>query len=233
MSLPTLNTPTYNLTIPSTKQKIKYRPFVVKEEKILLMALESEDDTQIANALKSIINACVTTKDFDFNKLATFDIEYIFLNIRGKSVGEVIELIVIAPDDGETEVKINVNIDGVKVKFDKDHSSKIQISDDLWVEMKYPGLDSFTKPQEDIDDTFKFVANSIDKIYNEEDVWDSSTTTPDEFVEFLENMSSKQFNDIQKFFETMPSLKHEVKFINPNTKVESTYVVEGLANFFG
>jgi len=233
MSLPTLNTPTYNLTIPSTKQKIKYRPFVVKEEKILLMALESEDDTQIANALKSIINACVTTKDFDFNKLATFDIEYIFLNIRGKSVGEVIELIVIAPDDGETEVKINVNIDDVKVKFDKDHSSKIQISDDLWVEMKYPGLDSFTKPQEDIDDTFKFVANSIDKIYNEEDVWDSSTTTPDEFVEFLENMSSKQFNDIQKFFETMPSLKHEVKFINPNTKVESTYVVEGLANFFG
>jgi len=233
MSLPTLNTPTYNLTIPSTKQKIKYRPFVVKEEKILLMALESEDDTQIANALKSIINACVTTKDFDFNKLATFDIEYIFLNIRGKSVGEVIELIVIAPDDGETEVKINVNIDDVKVKFDKDHSSKIQISEDLWVEMKYPGLDSFTKPQEDIDDTFKFVANSIDKIYNEEDVWDSSTTTPDEFVEFLENMSSKQFNDIQKFFETMPSLKHEVKFINPNTKVESTYVVEGLANFFG
>jgi len=233
MSLPTLNTPTYNLTVPSTKQRIKYRPFVVKEEKILLMALESEDDNQIADALKSIINACVTTKDFDFDKLATFDIEYIFLNIRGKSVGEVIELIVIAPDDGETEVRININIDDVKVKFDKDHSNKIQLSDDLWVEMKYPGLDSFTKPQEDINDTFEFVANSIEKIYNEEDVWDSSTTTSEEFVSFLESMSSKQFNDVQKFFETMPSLKHEVKFTNPNTQVESTYVVEGLANFFG
>ena len=120
-----------------------------------------------------------------------------------------------------------------KVQFDKEHTNKIAIDDTLWVEMKYPGLDSFTNSQEDIDDTFKFVANSIDKIYNEEDVWDSTTTTPEEFVQFLENMSSKQFNSVQKFFETMPSLKHEVKFTNPNTKVESTYVVEGLANFFG
>jgi|TARA_B100000073_G_scaffold246862_1_gene207283 hypothetical protein len=233
MSLPTLNTPTYNLTIPSTKQRIKYRPFFVKEEKVLLMALESQNDQEIADALKSIIVACVTTKDFNFDKLATFDIEYIFLNIRGKSVGEMVELIVIAPDDGETEVRININIDDVKVKFDKSHSNKIQIDKDLWVEMKYPGLSSFTNPQENIDDTFEFVANSIEKIYNEEDVWDSTTTTPDEFVTFLENMSSKQFNSVQKFFETMPSLKHEVKFTNPNTEVESTYVVEGLANFFG
>lgn len=233
MSLPTLSTPIYNLTVPSNKQRIKYRPFVVKEEKVLLMALEAEDDNQIADALKSIITACVMTKDFDFDKLATFDIEYIFLNIRGKSVGELIELIVVCPDDGETEVKINVNIEDVKVKFDKDHSNKIQISDDLWVEMKYPGLESFTTPQEDIDDTFKFIARSIEKIYNEEDVWDSSTTTEDEFVTFLEKMTSKQFSDVQKFFETMPTLKHEVKFTNPNTQVESTYVVEGLANFFG
>jgi hypothetical protein len=232
MSLPSLNTPTYNLTIPSTKQRIKYRPFVVKEEKILLIALESENDQEIADALKSIITACVTTKDFDFNKLATFDIEYIFLNIRGKSVGEVIDLLLTCPDDGETEVKVSFNIDDVKVKFDKEHSNKIQISNDLWVEMKYPGLESFTNPQENIDDAFKFVANSIDKIYNEEDVWDSSTTTVDELVGFLENMSSKQFNDIQKFFESMPSLKHEVKFTNPNTKVESKYVIEGLSNFF-
>jgi len=233
MSLPTLTTPTYNLTVPSTKQRIKYRPFVVKEEKVLLMALESENDQEIADALKSIIVACVTTKDFDFEKLATFDIEYIFLNIRGKSVGEVVDLIVTCPDDGVTEVKVSINIDTVKVKFDKEHTNKIAIDDKLWVEMKYPGLDSFTNSQEDIDDTFKFVANSIGKIYNEEDVWDSTTTTPDEFVTFLESMSSKQFNSVQKFFETMPSLKHEVKFTNPNTKVESTYTVEGLANFFG
>jgi hypothetical protein len=233
MSLPSLNTPTYNLTIPSTKQRIKYRPFVVKEEKVLLMALESENDQEIADALKSIINACVTTKDFDFDKLATFDIEYIFLNIRGKSVGEIIDLLLTCPDDNETEVKVSINIDDIKVQFEKDHSNKVQISDDLWVEMKYPGLESFTNPQENIDDTFKFVASSIDKIYNEEDVWDSSTTTVDELVSFLENMSSKQFSEIQKFFESMPSLKHEVKFTNPNTKVESKYVIEGLSNFFG
>ena len=233
MSLPSLNTPTYNLTIPSTKQRIKYRPFVVKEEKVLLMALESENDQEIADALKSIINACVTTKDFEFDKLATFDIEYIFLNIRGKSVGEIIDLLLTCPDDNETEVKVSINIDDIKVKFDKGHSNKVQISDDLWVEMKYPGLESFTNPQDNIDDTFKFVASSIDKIYNEEDVWDSSTTTVNELVGFLENMSSKQFSDIQKFFESMPSLKHEVKFTNPNTKVESKYVIEGLSNFFG
>ena len=233
MSLPIQTVPSYNLTVPSTKQKIKYRPFVVKEEKILLLALESEDDQQIANALEQIITSCVITKDFDFNKLATFDIEYIFLNIRGKSVGEEIELLLLCPDDNETEVKVNINIDDVKVQFDKSHTNKIQVSDDLWVELKYPGLSSFSSPQENIDDTFNFIAKSIDKIYNEEDVWDSSTTSETEFVTFLENMSSKQFNKIQNFFETMPALRHEIKFTNPNTKNEVSYVVEGLSNFFG
>lgn len=232
MSLPTLNVPTYNLTVPSTKQRIKYRPFVVKEEKILLLALESEDDAQIAEALKSIVCSCVTTKDFDFNKLASFDIEYIFLNIRAKSVGEIIELFLTCPDDNETEVKVNINVDDIKVKFDKGHSKTVKISDDLWVDLKYPGIDTFLGPQNNLDDTFTFIAKSIEKIYNEEDVWDDSTTTVDEFVSFLENMSSKQFNDVQNFFQTMPSLKHEVKITNPNTKVESSYTIEGLANFF-
>ena len=232
MSLPTLNTPTYNLTVPSTKQRIKYRPFFVKEEKVLLMALESEDDTQIAEALKGIVCSCVTTKDFDFNKLATFDIEYLFLNIRGKSVGEVIDLYLTCPDDNVTEVKVSINVEDIKVKFDKDHTKTVKISEDLWVDLKYPGLDSFMDPQENIDDTFAFVAKSIDKIYNEDDVWDDSTTTPEEFVSFLENMSSKQFNALQKFFETMPALSHEVKIVNPNTKVESSYIIQGLSNFF-
>ena len=232
MSLPTLNVPTYNLTVPSTKQRIKYRPFVVKEEKILLLALESEDDVQIADALKNIVSSCVTTKDFDFNKLASFDVEYIFLNIRAKSVGEIIELFLTCPDDNETEVKVNINVDDIKVKFDKGHSKTVKISDDLWVDLKYPSIDTFLGPQNDLDDTFTFIAKSIEKIYNEEDVWDDSTTTVDEFVSFLENMSSKQFNDVQNFFQTMPSLKHEVKIKNPNTKVESSYVIEGLANFF-
>ncbi len=233
MSLPVLNSATYNLTVPSTKQKIKYRPFIVKEEKILLLALESEDDIQIANALKDIIIACVTTKDFDFDSLATFDIEYIFLNIRSKSVGEQIELMIVCPDDNETELKVTINVDDIKVKFDKEHTNKIQIEDNLWVEMKYPGLETFMNPQENIDDTFDFIAKSINRIYNEEDVWDSSTTTIEEFVGFLENMNSKQFNSVQKFFETMPSLKHELKFKNPKTKVDCVYVIEGLSNFFG
>ena len=232
MSLPTLNVPTYNLTVPSTKQRIKYRPFVVKEEKILLLALESENDKEIADALRNIVSACVTTKDFDFEKLASFDIEYIFLNIRAKSVGEVIELFLTCPDDNETEVKVNINVDDIKVKFDKGHSKTIKISDDLWVDLKYPGIDTFLGTQDNLDDTFTFIAKSIEKIYNEEDVWDDSTTTVDEFVSFLENMSSKQFNDVQNFFQTMPSLKHEVKITNPNTKVESSYTIEGLANFF-
>ena len=232
MSLPILNTPTYNLTVPSTKQRIKYRPFFVKEEKVLLMALESEDDIQIAEALKGIVCACVTTKDFDFNKLATFDIEYLFLNIRGKSVGEVIDLYLTCPDDNVTEVKVSINVEDIKVKFDKDHTKTVKISEDLWVDLKYPGLNSFMDPQENIDDTFTFVAKSIDKIYNEDDVWDDSTTTSEEFVSFLENMSSKQFNALQKFFETMPALSHEVKIVNPNTKVESSYIIEGLSNFF-
>ena len=232
MSLPTLNVPTYNLTVPSTKQRIKYRPFVVKEEKILLLALESENDQEIAEALKNIVCSCVTTKDFDFNKLASFDIEYIFLNIRAKSVGEIIELFLTCPDDNETEVKVNINVDDIKVKFDKGHSKTVKISDDLWVDLKYPGIDTFLGPQNNLDDTFTFIAKSIEKIYNEEDVWDDSTTTVDEFVSFLENMSSKQFNDVQNFFQTMPSLKHEVKITNPNTKVESSYTIEGLANFF-
>ena len=141
MSLPTLNTPTYNLTVPSTKQRIKYRPFFVKEEKVLLMALESEDDTQIAEALKGIVCSCVTTKDFDFNKLATFDIEYLFLNIRGKSVGEVIDLYLTCPDDNVTEVKVSINVEDIKVKFDKDHTKTVKISEDLWVDLKYPGLE--------------------------------------------------------------------------------------------
>lgn len=232
MSLPTLNVPTYNLTVPSTKQRIKYRPFVVKEEKILLLALESENDQEIAEALKNIVCSCVTTKDFDFSKLASFDVEYIFLNIRAKSVGETIELFLTCPDDNETEVKVNINVDEIKVKFDKGHSKTVQISEDLWVDLKYPNIDTFLGPQNDLDDTFTFMAKSIEKIYNEEDVWDDSTTTVEEFVSFLENMSSKQFNDVQNFFQTMPSLKHEVKITNPNTKVESSYVIEGLANFF-
>lgn len=233
MSLPTLNSPTYELVIPSSKKKIKYRPFVVKEEKILLMALESEDDVQISNAIKDIINACVLTKGIKVEELATFDIEYMFLNIRGKSVGETIEMMITCPDDGETEVLAKINIDDIKVDFPKDHNNQIKISDNLWVEMKYPGIDMFASTEEDIDDTFKLVASSIRKIYNEEDVWDETTTSHEEFLQFVESMNSKQFAEIQKFFDTMPSLRHTINIKNPNTKVTTPYTIEGLSNFFG
>jgi len=232
MSLPTLNTPTYELVIPSTKKKIKFRPFVVKEEKVLLMALESESDVQIANAIKDIISACVLTKGVEVDTLASFDIEYLFLNIRGKSVGESIEMRLVCPDDNTTEVPIKINIDDIKVEFPKDHESQIQISDDLWVEMKYPGIDLFAVSDENMDDTFGLIGKSIRKIYNSEDVWDESTTTPEEFVQFIEQMSSQQFAKLQKFFDTMPVLRHTIKVKNPNTKVTSNYTIQGLANFF-
>ena len=232
MALPSLSTPTYELTIPSTKKKIKYRPFLVKEEKVLLLALESEDDVQIAQAMKDLINACVLTKGIDPDDLATFDIEYLFLNIRGKSIGETIDVRILCPDDDATEVTTQIPIDKIKVVFTKDHTNKIQLSDDLWVEMKYPNIDSLAQQEETVEDTFKLVSKSIKKIYNAEDVWDSSTTTEDEFVEFVEGMSSKQFAKVQEFFETMPSLKHTVKVRNPNTRVESSHTIEGLSNFF-
>jgi len=233
MSLPTLNTPTYELVVPSSKKKIRYRPFVVKEEKILLLALETEDDAQIANAIKEIISTCVTSKGFNVEELSTFDIEYLFLNIRAKSVGEVIELILTCPDDNETEVKVSINIDDINVEFDKNHTNQIKLTDDLWVEMKYPGIDMFANTQENIDDTFDIVSKSIAKIYNSEDVWDETTTTPEEFLSFVEGMNSKQFAEVQKFFDTMPSLKHTVQITNPKTKVKSSYTIEGLSNFFG
>ena len=232
MSLPTLNNPTYELVVPSSKKKIKYRPFVVKEEKILLMSLETEDEIQIANAIKDIISTCVSTKGFDVEDLATFDIEYLFLNIRAKSVGEVIELILTCPDDNETQVRVNINIDDISVEFDKNHTNQIKLSEDLWVVMKYPGIDMFATSQENIDDTFTLVAKSISKIYNSEDVWDETTTSEKEFIAFVENMNSKQFNEVQKFFDSMPALKHTVEITNPKTKVTSEYTIEGLSNFF-
>ena len=232
MALPSLNTPTYELTVPSTKKKIKYRPFLVKEEKILLLALESEDDKQISLAMQDLMEACILTKGIKVQDLASFDVEYIFLNIRAKSIGETIDVKLICPDDGTTEVTTQIPIDKIKVKYDKDHTNQIQINDDLWVEMKYPNIDSLAIQEETIDDTFKLISKSIGKIYNEEDVWDSSTTSEKEFEEFIESMNSKQFAKIQTFFETMPSLKHTVKIRNPNTKVESSYTIEGLSNFF-
>jgi hypothetical protein len=239
MPLPKIATPTYELELPSTKQTIKFRPFLVKEEKLLVLALESEDTKQITTAIKSVIKSCIQTRGVKVEELPTFDIEYLFLNIRGKSVGEEVEVNIIAPDDGETSIPIKIDLEDIKVVESEDHVKQIKLDDNLMMEMKYPSLDQFIKNNFDFDDnntvdqSFELIASCIDKIYNEEEVWSTSDVSKKEVIDFLEQMNSSQFKDIEKFFETMPKLSHTVEVKNPVTKVKSTVVLEGLSSFFG
>jgi hypothetical protein len=238
MPLPKISAPTYELELPSTKETIKYRPFLVKEEKLLLIAMESEDTKQITNAIKTVIKNCIETKNIKVESLPTFDIEFLFLNIRGKSVGEEIEVNVVCPDDEETNVAIKLNIDDVQVKRDENHTNKIKLDDNLMMEMKYPSLDQFIKNNFDfstgnaMEQSFDLIASCVDKVYNAEEVWSASDFTKKEMVEFLDQMNSSQFKEIEKFFETMPKLSHTVKIKNPKTDVESDVVLEGLSSFF-
>lgn len=238
MPLPTITTPTYELELPSTGKSIQYRPFLVKEEKLLVLALESENSKEISNAIKTVLKNCIKTKGIKVESLPTFDIEYLFLNIRGKSVGEEIEVNLIAPDDGETSVPITINIDEIKVQKSKDHTNKIKLDDNLMMEMKYPSLDQFIKNNFDvsgnidIDQSFELISSCIDKIYTAEEVWVSTDVTKKELIDFLEQMNSVQFKQIEQFFETMPKLSHEITFTNPKTKAKSTVVLEGLSSFF-
>jgi len=238
MPLPTISTPTYELELPSTGKPIKYRPFLVKEEKLLVLALETEDTKEISNAIKAVLKNCIQTRGIKVESLPTFDIEYLFLNIRGKSVGEEIQVNLIAPDDGETSVPVTINIDEIKVNKSEDHTNQIKLDDNLMMEMKYPSLDQFIKNNFDmsgnvgIDQSFELIASCVDKIYSEEEVWVAADVTKKELVDFLEQMNSIQFKQIEKFFETMPKLSHEITFTNPKTKVENTVVLEGLSSFF-
>ena len=237
MPLPKISTPTYELVIPSTKKKIKYRPFLVKEEKVLIIAMESENTTTIANAVKEVISNCVLTRGVKVNELATFDIEYLFLNIRGKSVGEEVEVLVTCPDDGETKVPTVITLDEIEVQFDKDHSRDIKLDDELSMRLKYPSMDEFVKSNFtlndiDVDDTFEIVMSCIEQIYNEEESWSAKDCTKKELKEFVEQLSSKQFKEVEKFFATMPKLSHTIKVTNPNTGVVNDVVLEGLASFF-
>ena len=238
MPLPTIVTPTYELELPSTGKKIKYRPFLVKEEKLLVLALETENTKDITTAIKTVLKNCIQTRGVKVENLPTFDIEYLFLNIRGKSVGEDIEVNLIAPDDDVTEVPVTINIDDIKIQKDKKHNNKLKLDESLVMEMKYPSLDQFIKSNFDftdeatMDQSFDLIAACIDKIYNEEEVWSTADCTKKEVKDFLEQMNSMQFKEIEKFFETMPKLSHSVTFTNPKTKVESTVVLEGLSSFF-
>ena len=239
MPLPKIATPSYELVIPSSKKKIKFRPFLVKEEKILILAMESQDSKQIANAVKNVISSCILSRGIKVEKLSTFDIEYLFLNIRGKSVGEQIEVMVTCPDDKKTQVPSVINIDSIKVQTDKSHSRDIVLDGQYTLRMKYPSLDEFIKNNfsnigdVNVDDTFDLIASCIEQVFSEEESFAASDCTKKELSQFLEQLNSSQFKEIEKFFETMPKLSHTVKVINPNTQVESEIVIEGLQSFFG
>ena len=238
MPLPKIATPVYELELPSTGQTIEYRPFLVKEEKVLVIALESEDTKQITTAIKNVIKNCIRTKGVKVEDLPTFDIEYLFLNIRGKSVGEEIEVNVTCPDDGVTQVPITINLDDIQVQKNEEHTNRIKVDDSIMMEMKYPSLDQFIKNNFDFDEknamdqSFDLIATCIDKIFTEDEVWAVEDCSKKEIVEFLEQMNSSQFKEIEKFFETMPKLSHSIKVKNPKTKKENEVVIEGLAGFF-
>ena len=238
MPLPKIATPTYELELPSTGESIQFRPFLVKEEKVLVLALESEDTKQITTAIKAVIKSCVQTKGIKVEALPTFDIEFLFLNIRGKSVGENIEVNIICPDDETTEVPVTIDLDEIHVQKNDEHTRQIKIDDTLMMEMKYPSLDQFIKNNFDfenknaMDQSFDLITSCVDKIYSEDDVWAADDCSKKELKDFLEQMNSSQFKGIETFFETMPKLSHKIKVTNPNTKVESEVVLEGLASFF-
>ena len=241
MPLPKIATPSYELELPSTGKTITYRPFLVKEEKLLVIALESEDTKQITNAIKAVIRACVLTKGIKVETLPTFDIEYLFLNIRGKSVGEDLDVKLICPDDNKTEVNVNINLDDIQVNKPEGHSNKIKLDNNLMMELKYPSLNEFIKNNFDpnevgtnaMEQSFDLIGSCINKIYNEDEVWVAADCSKKEINEFLDSMNSNQFKEVEKFFETMPKLSHTVKITNPKTKVKSDVVLEGLASFFG
>ncbi len=238
MPLPKIATPTYELELPSSGETIRYRPVLVKEEKVLVIALESEDTKQITTAIKAVLKSCVLTKGIKVEKLPTFDIEYLFLNIRGKSVGEELDVNVICPDDEKTSVPVSINLDDIQVQKNDEHDNKIKLDDNIMMELKYPSLDQFIKNNFEFDEknamqqSFDLIGSCIDKIYTEDEVWASADCTKKEMKDFLEQMNSNQFKEIESFFDTMPKLSHTISVTNPKTKVKSDVVLEGLASFF-
>ena len=239
MPLPKISTPLYELQLPSNGKKIKYRPFLVREEKVLILALEGGDNKSITNAVKKILKDCISTRGIKVEELPTFDIEYLFLNIRGKSVGEALDLIVTCPDDNKTTVPVKVYIDEIGIKINDQHKKDIVLNPNLTLRMKYPSMNEFIANNfeisgdvDQLDQSFDIIASCIDMVYNDEESWAASDCTKKELKEWLQDLNSKQFKELETFFETMPKLSHTLKVTNPNTKVESEIVLEGLASFF-
>lgn len=233
MPLPSPPIPLYELTVPSTGKKIVYRPFLTKEEKILLIALESQDEKEIILAIKQTLKNCIQTR-IKIDDLAVFDVEYIFLNARARSIGEIIELKLTCPDDNETQVDVAININSIKVNKDKNHTSEIKIDDNMIVKMKYPNINSLLDiDSNQTEDAIDVLSNCISQVITEDEVHDCSQYSKKELIEWIEKLTPKQFQEVQKFFTNMPKLQHVVKVTNPNTGVESEVVIEGLYNFFG
>ena len=238
MPLPKVNTPTYELVLPSTNKKIKYRPFLVREEKILIMALETEDVKQITSSVIEILNACILTRGIKIEKLATFDLEYLFLNVRAKSVGESIDVNVTCPDDNKTTVEVKVDIDSIKIIKSKNHKDTVKLDDTLSLKLNYPSIEQFIENNfesskgGEVTNTLDMITSCIDMIYSDEESWNASETPKKDLEEFIEQLNTKQFRVIEGFFDTMPKLSHSIKVKNPKTDVESTVVLEGLAAFF-
>ena len=236
MALPKLGYPTYELELPSTGKTVKYRPFLVKEEKVLLLALESEDEKQVTNAVKDLLKNCVISR-IKVDQLPSFDLEYLFLKIRAASIGEVITLNVTCLDDNKTQVEAKINIDEVEVTKPEGHDKQIMFDDKTGIIMRYPSMQQFVEReflQKDMktDEVYDFIADSIEQIFDEDEVYDSSTTTKKEFRTFVDSLTTKQFEKIQKFYETSPKLSHTFTVVNPNTGKDSEYTIEGLQSFF-
>ena len=237
MALPKLTTPTYELEIPSTDEKIKYRPFLVKEEKILMMALESKSEKDITQAVKDIVSECTFNK-VNIDNMPMFDVEYIFLQVRSKSVGEVSKLKLLCPDDKKTYADVEVDLNEVKVQVGEDHTNKIDLGNGMGIIMQYPSIDSFKDSGiRDINasNMLEVISTCILQIYEEEGkkVYNSKDQTSKELTDFIEQLNTKQFKDVQKFFDTMPKLKHEITVKNPKTKKENKVTLTGLNDFFG
>ena len=240
MPLPKIATPTYSLVLPSTEKEISYRPFLVKEEKILIIALESKNENEITNAVTDVLKKCILTKGVDVDNLPTFDIEFLFLNIRAKSIGEDIKLTVTCPDDNKTKVPVTIYVDEIKVQKQKGHKPDIVLDDKMTLRMKYPSLNQFVKNNFNTDDeadtmvdkTFRVVADCMDTIYTGEDAWEAKDYTPQERMDFVEQLNSSQYKKVENFFATMPKLSHTIEVVNPNTKEKGSVVLEGLADFF-
>jgi len=235
MSLPKIAKISHELVVPSTGKKVKYRPFLVKEEKVLILAQESNNQNEITKAIKEVIGACIQTRGFKIDELATFDIEYLFLHIRGKSVGEDVEVLVTCPDDGVTQVPVTIYLDEVQVIVDDEHEKNIKINDEYSVLMKYPTMDTTMELDTEevtVEQSLELIANCIEQVYSEEESFAASDCTLAELVSWVEDLEPKNFAKLEKFFTTMPKLSHTIEVINPETGVKNNVVLEGLGSFF-